>query len=119
MAKRYIGDAVIEIEYTGYVWGDDTYSGSISAGGHVWRFTKLNAPRAGFSFAYDSPLAYDKMAQSAAAFGSYYTSDNRGDDLPEWAPTPETADAISSATCFTLRDDGEFEVRRRKISEKK
>ena len=32
MAQRYIGEAVIEIEYTGYVWGDDTYAGTISAG---------------------------------------------------------------------------------------
>lgn len=113
MAKRYIGDAVIDIEYTGYIWGDDMYAGSITADGHVWKFSNLNAPRAGFVFAYDSPDAYDKMVESAVSFGSYYTSDNRGDDLPDWAPPPEVADAISTVTSCALHDDGKYDVRRR------
>ena len=113
MAKRYIGDAIIEIKYTGYIWGDDTYEGRIIVDVHVWKFFHLNAPRAGFAFAYDSPEAYDKMAESAVSFGSYYTSDNRGDDPPEWVPTPEIADAISHATCWALHDNGTYIVRRR------
>ena len=112
MAMRYIGNAVITIKYTGCICGKDTYTGTISADGNVWHFDTLHAPAAGFCFAYDSPKAYDKMAESAVSFGSYYTTDNRGDELPDWAPPPDVADAISSATCWALRDNGTYKVRR-------
>ncbi len=111
MAKRYIGDAVITIHY------DDRhqdYRGSIAAGGKTWRFTDLHGPRAGFSHSVDSPLAYDKMAASAVGFGSYYSSHNRGDDLPDWAPSAATADAIDEATAYEQNDRGEYRVRRRR-----
>lgn len=108
MAKRYIGDAVVTITYRDR--GD--YAGSIRAGGYTWRFEDLHAPSAGFSFAYDSPQAYDKMAASAVSFGGYYTTYNRGDDVPDWAPRAEVADAISDATAWAQDDRGVYEVRR-------
>jgi len=108
MAKRYIGDAIITIEY---VDGNE-YRGTIRVSGHTWRFSDLHAPPAGFNFAYDSPRAYDEMAQSAVSFGSYYATGNRGDDAPDWAPSAETADAIAEATEWAMNDRGEYEVRR-------
>jgi len=108
MAKRYIGDAIITIEY---VDGNE-YRGTIRVSGHTWRFSDLHAPTAGFNFAYDSPRAYDEMAQSAVSFGSYYATGNRGDDAPDWAPSAETADAIAEATEWAMNDRGEYEVRR-------
>jgi hypothetical protein len=110
MAKRYIGDAVITINY------DDRhqdYRGSISAGGKTWRFTDLHEPRAGFGHSVDSPIAYDKMAASAVGFGSYYTTHNRG-DAPDWAPSASVADAIEAATAYEQNDRGEYRVRRRR-----
>ena len=108
MAKRYIGDAVVTIEY-----GDDgAYHGNVRFGQYVWKFGDLHAPRMGFRFAYDSPEAYDEMAQNAVSFGSYYTTHNRGDDVPDWAPPPEVADAIEEAVGYAQRDDGTYEVKR-------
>lgn len=108
MAKRYIGDAVVTIVY--HDSGD--YRGTVRAGDHSWHFEDLHAPRMGFSFAYDSPEAYDEMARSAVSFGSYYTTHNRGDDTPEWAPPPEVADAIDEAVGWAQDDQGTYEVRR-------
>lgn len=110
MARRYIGDAVIDIRY------DDRhndYRGSVTAEGYTWKFTDLHEPRYGFGHSVDSPEAYDKMAASAVAFGSYYTTHNRGDDLPEWAPSPSVADAIDNAVSYATNDKGQYEVRRR------
>lgn len=114
MAKRYIGDATVTIKY------DDAgdYRGTVSAHGHHWRFSNLHPPRAGFDFAYDSPAAYDKMAASAVGFGGYYTTHNRGDDLPDWAPSAETADAISDATGWAMDDRGDYDVRRSPLASK-
>lgn len=115
MAKRYIGDAVIRIAYrdaceaNGY---RDDYHGTVSADGRVWKFDGLRSPACGWSFASDSSEAYDQMAAHAVAFGSYYTTHNRGEDLPDWAPDAETADAISEATCWAQDDGGDWEVRR-------
>lgn len=110
MAKRYIGDAVIRIEY--HDAGD--YRGTVSAGGHVWRFANLHAPLIGHGpgVGYDSPEAYDSMAASAVSFGSYYTTHNRGDDCPEWAPPSEVADAIQEATQCDMTDQGDYLIRR-------
>lgn len=123
MARRYIGDANIYIQYH----DDGDYRGSIvvprcpcgcGKGGRsvtVWKFRDLHAPKIGFAFAYDSPKAYDEMAQSAASFGSYYTTDNRSeeDDL-EGYPSGEVADIINDAVEMMLNDDGTYEVRRKK-----
>lgn len=115
MAKRYIGDAVITITYRDR--GD--YAGTVCAGRKCWRFEDLHAPRSGFGrdqngrgISYDSPRAYDKMAESAVGFGSYYTTHNRGDDLPDWAPSANVADAIAEATQWAQNDRGDYEVRK-------
>lgn len=111
MATRYIGDAVVRIAY--HDSGD--YRGTVSAGGHAWRFSDLHAPKVGGAanrFGYDSPEAYDEQAAAAVAFGSYYTSHNRGGDCPDWAPFPECADAISEATQCETDDQGRYSVRR-------
>ena len=108
MARRYIGDAVVTITY--HDAGD--YRGTVRAGGYSWKFDELNAPAAGFSFASDSPEAYDKMAASAVSFGSYYTTHNRGDDVPDWAPSAKVADAIDDATSWAQTDSGRYQVRR-------
>lgn len=111
MARRYIGDAIVDIRY------DDRHSdyrGSVSAGGRTWKFTDLHEPRIGFGHGVDSPEAYDKMAVSAVGFGSYYTTHNRSDDVPDWAPNPETADAIDEAVSWATDEAGrgQYEVRR-------
>lgn len=112
MARRYIGDATIEILY--HDSGD--YRGVVRAGCRSWKFSDLHAPEFGngLGVAYDSSEAYDKMAASAVAFGSYYTTHNRGDDVPSWAPPPETADAINDATAWTQDDQGGYTVSRKK-----
>ncbi len=109
MARRYIGDAIVDIRY------DDRHSdyrGSVKAGGRTWKFTDLHEPRYGFGHGVDTPEAYDKMAASAVAFGSYYTTHNRGGDTPEWAPSPSVADAIDDAVSYVINDKGQYEVRR-------
>ena len=112
MAKRYIGDAVITITYRDR--GD--YAGTISVPKEkkTWKFDDLHAPGAGLGpgVGYDSPKAYDEMAGSAVSFGGYYTTHNRGDDVPDWAPKPEVADAIDEATSIVTDDQGNYEVRR-------
>ncbi len=112
MAKRYIGDATISIS----LQDDDSYAGTISVGRKRWKFDSLHAPRAGLGagVAYDSAEAYDEMAQAAVSFGSYYTSHNRGDDTPDWAPPASTADAIDDGAAWAMEDDGRYEVRRSK-----
>lgn len=42
----------------------------------------------------------DAAARSAVGFGSYYQTGNRGDDLPDWAPSAEFADALSNSGAF-------------------
>ncbi len=109
MAKRRIGDAIVRIVY--HDAGD--YRGTVSAGEHVWRFADLCAPCGfGSGVAYDSPEAYDAMAESAVSFGSYYTTHNRGGDVPDWAPPVEVADAIDEAVGCALNDDGTYQVTR-------
>jgi hypothetical protein len=110
MATRYIGDAVVDIEYQ----DNNEYSGTITAGGQTWKFDSLYPPAIGFGrgVGYDSSRAYDEMARSAVSFGSYYTSHNRGDDTPDWAPPEKVADAIDEATGWAQDDQGTYEVRR-------
>jgi hypothetical protein len=119
MAKRYIGDAVITIENVGRT--DDNranYAGTVRVGKYTWKFDDLASgvggvsSGRGYGYPDDSPEAYDKMAGSAVSFASYYSGINRGDDVPEWAPPPEVADAIEEAVSYAQRDDGEYEVRR-------
>jgi hypothetical protein len=113
MPKRFVGSAVVEIRYLGHVAGRDEYAGSIRAGGQVWKFDSLYSPPAGFRHGYDSPEAYDRMSEAAVSFGAYYTSGNRGDDLPDWVPPPETADAINEATINAMKNNGRYNVTRK------
>jgi|HubBroStandDraft_4_1064222.scaffolds.fasta_scaffold45355_2 hypothetical protein len=112
MAKRWIGDAVVTIEYAGEKDGRSQYKGTIKAGDHTWRFADLGSPMGGFRTGSDSPEAYDEMAGAAASFASYYTTHNRGDDVPDWAPSPEIADAIDEAVSWAQDDKGNYQVRR-------
>ena len=116
MARRYIGDAVIHIKYKGSTPEGDDYAGKIVTKDYTWKFSQLYAPRCGFGcgVAYDSPEAYDEMADSAASFGSYYTSDNRADDLEDHYPSAEGADAIYEAVSWAQDDQGNYQVLRRK-----
>ena len=58
MAKRYIGDAVITIEYVGETPdGRGNYKGTVRAGKHTWRFDELHS---GVGGGGDSPEAYDE-----------------------------------------------------------
>ncbi|SRR5258706_9747297 len=119
MATRFIGSAVIAVFYNGTRHGKDEYVGIVSPGngpGYDWHFDSLYAPEAGFGtgIAYDSPEAYDRMARSAVSFGAYYTSHNRGHDVPSWAPSAAVADAIDHATSGSFDDEGrELVVTRR------
>ena len=50
MAKRYIGDAVITIEYVGETPdGRGNYKGTVRAGKHTWRFDELHSGVGGVS----------------------------------------------------------------------
>lgn len=113
MARRYSGSVTVEIKYRDR--GDYAGRVSVTDGGkrYSWRFEDLRAPDFGHGagVAYDSPTAYDRMAISALGLGSYYASDNRGDDCPDWAPDGETAEAISNNAD---RGDQDFVVSRRK-----
>lgn len=116
MARRYVGDAVVEIWYHGTApSGGEEYRGRITTGkrGVYWDFDELFAPKFGFGvdvygdrLAYDSAKAYDEMAAAACDFGSYFTTHNRGEDVPEWAPSAEVADAIDHAISIARGDPG-------------
>ncbi|PNX45252.1 MAG: hypothetical protein BV459_09150 [Thermoplasmata archaeon M11B2D] len=116
MVRRYIGDATIYITYSDK--DDETYHGSVVTNdGYRWAFEMLRAPQSGFPHAYDSSMAYDKMAKAALSFASYYTSFNRHGNTPDWAPDVDTADAIAAATDWAVKDvDGYtlYDVRRKK-----
>lgn len=114
MARRYVGNLCVYINYSDC--DDESYHGSIVVDGHRWAFDGLKAPPAGLGdgVGYDSSEAYDRMADAALSFGSYYTTHNRGDDTPDWAPTAEIADAIDAEACCYMADCGEYQVRRKK-----
>lgn len=94
-----IGVAKVSIRYL----DNDTYEGWIKVPGPnkvAWKFTDLKCAPVGFGagVAYDSHRALEKMAYSAVSFGSYYSTHNRGEDTPDWAPSADVADAICAAT---------------------
>lgn len=89
MSKRYSGDLIIDIEYH----DDDTYKGYVAnRDGKKYRFTDLRAPAVGHGsgIAYDSQVAYDKMARAAVAFASY-----DDDDFVAYDQTPNGEPVIS------------------------
>ena len=114
-ATRYIGDARIVLYYVGTTAdGRGDYEGVVHLpSGSKWKFSDLHSGAWGFP-AHDSPEAFDKMADSAVGFGGYYTNFNRGEDVPDWAPSADLADEIEAATSWASDDQGTFEVRRRK-----
>jgi len=123
MARRYIGDAVIEIWLDEGYKGEPSrfyYMGRVTGCGKTWRFSGLASASFGFGpgIAADSPEAYDRMAASAAEFGSNYTTDNRLKDEPlDGFPSGEVSDAIAQAIVPARGDDrGRLEVSRSRHS---
>lgn len=117
MAQRWVGEAHVRIMFRGTARnGKEEYIGRVRAGKHAWVFEHLYAPAMGFGcgVAYDSSDAYDAMAASACSFGAYFTTHNRGHDVPEWAPPAEVADAIEHAISQAVNEDGSLDVRRTK-----
>jgi len=121
MATRYIGDARVSVRYDGYRSPHMQYSGRVSvpaASGRsrTWSFDGIGISEHTHTGAADSAEAFDKAAAAAVGFGSYFTSDNRGDDVPAWAPSEDVADAISEATGWATDEEGRglFAVRRSK-----
>jgi len=117
-AVRFIGDACIYLKLE----DDDSYSGVIevpnlgSSTGEMskWAFSEIQpAPHDARTKSLDSEEMFDKIAQSAASFGSYYTSHNRGSGVPSWAPDAETADDIDQAVSGDMDDSGRYTVRRK------
>ena len=109
IVARYLGAAVVLLRHV----GGGEYAGRVEVGPRSWPFEKLFAPRIGFRHAYDSNEAFDEMAESAVAFGSYYTTSNRPDDLgeiPDWAPPGDVADAVDAAV-WSL-SSGDYPVQR-------
>lgn len=96
-AVRYCGELKIEL---GYDDSKEWYFGKITTySGAFWTFENLKPPAMWSRFggpSVDSAEAFDAMAESAVAFGGYYTTYNRGDDLPEWSPPAEVADEIEN-----------------------
>lgn len=93
--RRYYGQLVIEIWDEGRCdhAGREKFHGRIVLpDGRTWSFSDL-ACHGGVSHA----------AENAVTFGSYYSSGNRGNDVPEYAPPREIADAID-AECDYLPD---------------
>jgi hypothetical protein len=93
MAKRYIGSATITITYH----DDDSYKGTVSANGTVWKFDDLHAPHIGFNFASDSSEAYDRMACAAVSFAAHYDGE---------------FGAIENAITWAAMENGAYAVRR-------
>ncbi len=109
---RKIGDALIFIEIDEdrqeeRAW----YKGVVIARGEIWEFSDLGAPP-NWDLAWDSDEAYDEMAASAISFGSYYSSYNRGNDVPKWAPPAHIADAIEAETSWAQDDRRIYEIER-------
>lgn len=88
-----VGDASVGIcqcpdgSYRGQVLCRDEKAGLLR-----WDFIELYGPKVGPHW------DLKRAAREACAFARCYTSDNRSDDVPEWAPTAEVADAILNAT---------------------
>ena len=125
MARRFIGQAVIDVSFDGAYRGEQNrfyYRGRITApGGERWSSRNFGSPAGGFGpgVAADSAEAYDRIAVSVAQFASYYTTGNRKnadeDGDTKGYPTAEQADAFHDAIVEAMGDDkGRLEVRRRK-----
>jgi hypothetical protein len=112
MARRYVGDAFIDITFRpGKGKGD--YAGHIRVGRHVWPFAKIYLPVPHkYGANSDSPSAFDDIAKAAVSFGGFYNNLNRPKKIDRWAPPVEVADAIYQATSHAIDDRGRYAVRR-------
>jgi len=92
----YSGSLKIELEQTGVSRdGRDVFKGTIIlADGRRHDFGDLGSGCGGCRTEIS-------MAESAISFAGYYSSDNRGDDTPEWAPPGDLASAIGDAADYT------------------
>jgi len=113
MIKRYIGELEIRLHYWGRTNDNRaSYIGSvILPDGQQWNFADLQS---GVGCPGTRPEDFDKMVEAAVDFAAYYTSHNRGDDTPDWAPPAELADAIEEASYSGMAEDSGYIVRRRK-----
>lgn len=109
MARRYVGDAFVNLEYRPR---KRDYAGYIKVGRSVWKFEGLVPPsKLPYRAGRQSPSTFDSVAKAAASFGSYYTNLNRR-QAPSWAPPVEVADAIHQALDGAIDYRGRFAVRR-------
>jgi hypothetical protein len=109
MARRYIGENFIEIDYHP---SSKRYRGYIRAGKHVWNFSSLEPPDLfKYGASPESPSAYDEMAKAAVTFGSYFTSLYCG-KRAAWAPPAAVADAIYQYAQGAIDPRGRYGVRR-------
>jgi len=121
MARRFIGQAVIEVEFDDNYKGDPDryyYKGHMSAGGKSFTSGGFGSPCNGWGpgVAADSSEAYDRVSVSVVEFFTYFTTGNRRneDNLGDYPP-PEMADVFAEAVVEARGDDkGRLEVRRRK-----
>lgn len=91
----YSGSLVIELEEDGMRDGRDRFKGAIILeDGRRWDFDDLCSGQGG-------ARTVISMAESALSFGAYYSTDNRGDDAPTWAPPGDLASAIGEAADIT------------------
>lgn len=95
-----VGECLVDLYesrhgYCGTIYADPTTDPSDRT---LWQFDHLRGPAIG---------VHDErsLASAACSFGGYHTSDNRGDDLPDWAPKPKVADAINNASAWVEEPD--------------
>lgn len=113
MIRRFIGDCEVRLQYNGR--SDDgraKYFGYILLpDGQRYNFNDMCSA---VGVAGTTAEDYDDMAEFAVCFSAYYTTHNRGDDLPDWAPSADLADDIEDAICCAAKEDGGYEVQREK-----
>ena len=110
MARRYVGDAFVDITFRKKP-GD--YVGYVRVGKHVWDFDKIFPPEhLKYGANPDSPSAYDSIAKAAVSFGGFYNNLNRPKKIERWAPPVIVADAIYQAVASAIDDRGRYAVRR-------
>ena len=111
VVKRCVGDALVILKPDGRTGdGRCRFKGEVHAGGHRWAFQDLS-----FHGNCDAPKSFDRAAEEIVGFATNYDSLNRPDDpeeLPDWAPSAEVADAIEEATSWAQNDRGDVQVKR-------
>lgn len=118
MATRYIGSAVVRVQYVGTYMQSGSeriaYRGSVSDGkGAHWSFENISASgaeQARRGMAADSPDAYDEIAASAVVFASSPEQGRKAD----WQAQRDVAQAIEQAAQSAMSDDGSYLVRRKR-----